>query len=231
MGWSRYAGRSARPAADAQGAGIHGAQRRQLQIKGGFKVISQGDVVAVIGLERQRQLLGCADDAQASCAVEIASGLGVDALITGSLSKTTSGYLVNLRLVRASDASGLAVFSGRPKSEEELLDFLEQAAGTFAAQYGQTVTAPAPAASSPARVLRWVALGATVVSVGLGATLLGMSRSTASQLTAGTASSRDGLVALRQSGQLQESLGWSLLGAALVLAALTVIAFVVGSAS
>jgi hypothetical protein len=51
-----------------------------------FRVISAQDVQALLGLERQKALLGCSDDAT-SCMSELANALGADVLVTGSLAK------------------------------------------------------------------------------------------------------------------------------------------------
>src|SRR4051794_4567099 len=61
---------------------------------GTVKVTTSRDIAQVIGLERQRQLLGCADET--SCLAELAGGLGVDAVLSGSLARTGSYITVTL---------------------------------------------------------------------------------------------------------------------------------------
>jgi hypothetical protein len=51
-----------------------------------FVVTTQAEVTALLGMERQRQLLGCADDAS-SCTAELAGALGARFLMSGSLTK------------------------------------------------------------------------------------------------------------------------------------------------
>lgn len=48
----------------------------------GFKVTTPADMRALLGLERQKQLLGCAES---DCIAEIAGALGVAALLVGDL--------------------------------------------------------------------------------------------------------------------------------------------------
>lgn len=187
----------------------------------GYRVSTPQDVAAVLGLERQKQLLSCADEA---CHMEIAAALGVDAVITGSISRIGAGLLINIKVIRANDASALAIFSGRPKSDEAALDFLEASAATFAAQYplpgkAQATVASDAAASPPSRVLPWAVAGASVVSLGVGGVFFAASRSTAANLTAGKASDYPTLQGLAQTGRTQETLGVSLLVAGAVLGA------------
>ncbi len=102
----------------------HFAQQLSLQ---GFRVITASEIGALIGLERQRQLLGCSDSAT-SCIAELAHALGVDGVITGNLGKFGSAYQVNIKILAALDGRPLSVYSSRVKGEEALLDEYEKAA-------------------------------------------------------------------------------------------------------
>ena len=53
----------------------------------GLRVTTRAEILAVVGLERQKQLLGCSEDAT-SCLTELAGALGVEAIVTGSVAKT-----------------------------------------------------------------------------------------------------------------------------------------------
>src|SRR3954464_15436468 len=96
----------------------------ELTREGGFKVTTKNDVAQVLGIERQKQLLGCGD-AQSSCLAELAGALGVDGILSGSLARIGSGFTVTLRVLRATDGSELATASVRVKNEEELQDWLD----------------------------------------------------------------------------------------------------------
>jgi hypothetical protein len=89
---------------------------------GGVRVITKSEVSALIGLEKQRQLMGCADSS--SCITELSNALGVDGVITGSIGKFGSAYQANVKVLSARDGSPLGVYSVRVTGEEELLDEL-----------------------------------------------------------------------------------------------------------
>jgi len=74
----------------------------------GFKLQTARDVSAVLGLERQKQLLGCAES---SCLAELASAIGADGLVLGDVGKLGQGYVVNVKVLLAKDASAVALFS------------------------------------------------------------------------------------------------------------------------
>lgn len=59
-------------------------------------VVSTSEIVAMIGLEKQKELLGCND---ASCLSEIGGALGVDLLLTSEVSKIGGQWLVSVSLV------------------------------------------------------------------------------------------------------------------------------------
>src|SRR5688572_24149396 len=58
---------------------------QQLALAGKIQVATKAEVSAVLGMERQRNLLGCSE--QGSCMAELAGALGVDGIITGSLAR------------------------------------------------------------------------------------------------------------------------------------------------
>ena len=59
------------------------------QLRYGFvPVTSSKDVQAIVGLDRQKQLLGCGTQ---SCSAELAGALSVDAPLFGSVAKAGSG--------------------------------------------------------------------------------------------------------------------------------------------
>lgn len=63
---------------------------------GSFQVISQRDVVAQLGHEQTKQLLGCDDS---SCYAELSGALNTDLLISGSVSLVESTYLFTMSLI------------------------------------------------------------------------------------------------------------------------------------
>jgi hypothetical protein len=100
--------------------------------KRGLKVLSARDIESVLGLERQKELLGCA--AQSSCIAELAGALGVDGLLIGDLGKIGTDFAVNLRVLNALDGTTLALFNERTGDETRLPSLLTRAAGALADQ-------------------------------------------------------------------------------------------------
>lgn len=176
----------------------------------GLQVTTQKDIQAVLSLERQKQLLGCADDAS-SCAVELAGALGVEALVTGQVAKVGKSFQLNVRFLSARDAEPLYVFSKLLKNEEDLLEALDEAAEGAAAKFAQPApTAPPdvqpapvvpppvatpppaivekPVAPAPSRRLApWVLTGAGAVSLATSAVFFGLYGSAWSRLGTPTA--------------------------------------------
>jgi TolB-like protein len=62
----------------------------------GYDVISQSDISAMIGFEKQKKMLGCDET---SCLAEIGGALGVDYLITGQVGQIGTRYRISLLVV------------------------------------------------------------------------------------------------------------------------------------
>ena len=75
----------------------------QLDVEG-IEVITPTQVSALLGVERQKQLLGCSDS---SCVVELANALGADGVITGSLGKFADAYQVDIKILSTRDGRPL----------------------------------------------------------------------------------------------------------------------------
>ena len=58
----------------------------EVQRRGFFQVISQQDIATMLGLERQKQLMGCADDST-SCLAELSGALGARFVMSGTLTR------------------------------------------------------------------------------------------------------------------------------------------------
>lgn len=126
-----------------------------LRASGPLKVTSSRDIEQVLGLDRQRQLLGCDES---SCLTELVGALGVDAILTGSLASTGSGFLVTIRVLRASNGSDLVTVSQRLPDEARLGEWLEAQAPEIARRvllgFGRVEEAAAIARPASALV-RW----------------------------------------------------------------------------
>lgn len=90
-------------------------------------VVTQADVASLLGLERQRQLLGCGESG--ACMAELSAALGVDGLLLGDVTKLEGVTQVNLRVVASGDGKRLAGCSARVSADGQLFGALERCAG------------------------------------------------------------------------------------------------------
>lgn len=108
----------------------------------GASVNSPRTIAAVLGAERQRQLLGCSD-ASSSCLAEIAGALGTETIALGDLVKTSKAFRLSLKLITAKDASILATWEGVASNDDELFNLIGVAVNhlypTAAAKLGRAV--------------------------------------------------------------------------------------------
>lgn len=105
----------------------------------GLEVTTSAQVAAVLGLERQKQLLGCADT---GCVVELANALGVDAILQGTVARLGTVTQLDVRLVSAADATAMAIFSIRVENEAGLLDAMTAAARALAPEVARKLGRP-----------------------------------------------------------------------------------------
>jgi hypothetical protein len=97
----------------------------------GFRVTTSGDMAAILGLERQKQLLGCTDTGS-SCMAELASALGVDAIVAGEFAKLGATYQLDLKVLSAKNGARLTGWSENLKDEALLTDALHRASKAIA---------------------------------------------------------------------------------------------------
>ncbi|HUB07572.1 MAG TPA: hypothetical protein VMB50_11250, partial [Myxococcales bacterium] len=91
----------------------------------GNTVIGADEVRAMVGLEREKAILGCQ---QTSCLAEIGGALGAERIVIGSLSKFgASTYLLDLKLLDARTARVVAEGSARFEKEDALPDAVAKA--------------------------------------------------------------------------------------------------------
>ena len=112
----------------------------------GLMVTSQEDVRSLLGLERQKQMLHCSD---ASCLAEIGGALGVDLMVTGSVSKLGDSLVLVLRAIDVRHAQVKHDVTRRLQSAkaDAVLDVLPQMVDAlFPAAAPAVVATPPPAA-------------------------------------------------------------------------------------
>lgn len=83
-----------------------------------YEVVSESEIGSLIGLEQQRQLLGCSDD---GCLSEIGGALGGDLALLGTVGRLGSQHRVDLKLVDLKRMKILARDGALARSVDELL--------------------------------------------------------------------------------------------------------------
>lgn len=73
----------------------------ELARTGRFQVVGRSDLLALLGLEKQRQALGCAESA---CLAELGGAVGADLVLSGQAGQLGSQYRLSLVLVDARKA-------------------------------------------------------------------------------------------------------------------------------
>lgn len=122
----------------------------------GFKVTTSADIQALLGLERQRQLLGCSEDA---CSGEIGAALGVPLLVVGRVSKIEERFDLDVRVIRQRDGVVVARDSRGIEGVKRLAELMEAAADSLAKQLEP---------KTPFAWRLWVPLSLGVVAAGIG---------------------------------------------------------------
>lgn len=174
-----------------------------LSAGGRVRVTTAQDIAQLLGLEREKQLLGCE---ASGCVTELSGALGVDGVITASLARTDSGRLVTLRIIHAHDGSVWVQGTSRVDDDEALERYLEEEAAAFAAQL-----APAPGGGGLVRWAPAIAGGACLVAGGV---LFGWSKADAALLADPTKALRaDEVSTIASRGKVTQPAGALLLGA------------------
>jgi TolB-like protein len=90
----------------------------------GSTVFGADEIRTLVGLERQKQLLGCAEN---SCLAEIGGALGARQIVSGSLNRFGGTYLLVLKLLDARNGRVIHEASSRFDGEGEILDVVASA--------------------------------------------------------------------------------------------------------
>jgi TolB-like protein len=120
------------------------------------RTVTSKELEASLGLEQQKQLMQCSSE---GCIAELGGALDVTHMLTGTVGRLGSEYLLNLRLVVARTGVGAGSVSQRVAgtTEEPLLNAVEPAVTELLRQAGHlrpeaVVPAPQPAPPSTAAV-------------------------------------------------------------------------------
>lgn len=108
--------------------------------KEGLQVVTAQDVATLLGMERQRELLGCNDGAN-SCMAELASALGCDATLVVNLARFDDGGFRGIaKVISSKTGNTLSSAQLDSRNERTLLDSLESAAKVLAVPFKTTAT-------------------------------------------------------------------------------------------
>jgi hypothetical protein len=157
--------------------------------EGDVSPITSREIATLLSLERQKELLGCAEVTD-SCIAELANALGVDGVLIGDVGHFGDVYQVELKVLAASGSGVLASWSTRVDSEKALLDALEVGAREISrALHARLGRAPPVSLSrteggSPTRPLAWALVVAGAVFAVTGGVLIGLANGDYSTLTA-----------------------------------------------
>jgi len=201
---------------------------------GGVTVVTQAQVAALIGLERQRQLLGCSEG-EGRCLAELAGALGTDALIVGTVAKIGARYAITIKALDVGSTKVVTAMSESVDAEEQLLGFLDRAATTIRADLlrvlrGVTVAPSATKRSLLGPIVTAAAGGATLV---VSALLFGLAKGAERRLLDGdpTITSRQASLDVASGGRGLQLTSGVLLGVGLAAAAGALVWFFLGSKS
>ncbi len=210
---------------DKEGDAFIDAFAQQLAQASGAEVVTRTTVAQLLGAERQRQLLGCAEDGS-SCLLELSGALGAEHLVTGSLGKLGTVFTVTLKLVHSQTAKSVSSFTARAETEGQLLDVLQGGAAQLARALRGESPAGAPTSAVPS--VRWGARfwGPAAVTIGLGAAgavSLGVDRAAVSALQNDSFAGRAAIDAVVSRGEVGRGLAVGFFVAAGLSLVLTVV--------
>lgn len=197
-----------------------------------FKVTTAAQLQAVLGMERQRQLLGCGEDSN-SCVTELANALGTDVIATSTLARTSDGLRCNVVFMSGRDGTALERVSVEAGSDGELFEQLYGAVSEAAARLFATQRPGARLEPGQLGVRRFAwAPGLAALVLGGGAAAL----FAISEGNARTLENRQGLVAstsaayeLAATGRTTQTVAWVLAGTGVAALATAGLMFTVGA--
>ncbi len=115
----------------------HLAQQLTFQ---GVQTVPATEIAALLGFERQRQLVGCSDD---SCKAELSQSLGVDGLLVGSITKLERSYQLDVKVLAPKGGRALASASASSEDNDRLVGTFvivaEQLAKQLASSLGRSL--------------------------------------------------------------------------------------------
>jgi TolB-like protein len=118
-----------------------------LSKRGFFEVISSSDIRTLLGVERQKQLLGCGDS---SCTAELSGALGARFVLQSTLTRLGDSLQLSLQMLDSSKAQTVARSVRLARDVKQLADVLPWA-------LAEATATPLP--PPPSKVLPWMLIG------------------------------------------------------------------------
>ena len=136
-------------------------------VRRGVLVLTPSEINAMIGLERSKQLAGCAEDAS-SCVAELSNALGVDGLVVGTVAKFGSTLQTNIKVFASNSGTSIKAMSVKATGEEAFLEALAKEAAAVAPDLLQRMgRAAAPTLEVDAKIARMNVVTLGVIGAGV----------------------------------------------------------------
>lgn len=155
--------------------------------RAGAEVVSSADIAQVLGLERQRQLLGCSSESS-DCMAELSAALGAELMMSGRLARLGQTFELSVRLLDTRTSKTIATAEATASGEEGLGAASDEVGDALAKQLGLEP----PSALRP---LQWVSFGLAAAAAVTSAISFGLSQERANRLLIGPTMFTDELAA------------------------------------
>lgn len=151
---------------EAQARAISEAMTAELDRRGFFDIITANDVRTLLGVERQKQLLGCGDS---SCTAELSGAIGARFVLQSTLTRLGTSTQLSIQMLDTSKSQSVARSLRLAKDTRQLVTLLPWV-------LAEATATPLPPA--PSKVLPWtlIAVGATLFAGGGVVAIDGFSR-------------------------------------------------------
>lgn len=170
---------------------IYTEQLAQALVRANVRVITARDIGAMLGLDRQKQLMNCTEN---NCSAELVGAMGASGLIVGDIGRLGDEFALNVKILSSKDGTILAIHNARVPNQKELALEVERAAKILVEQLRKKrsivdkppppvtvapptpvqspeVTQPASSGSSPLRTWSYVTAGVGAAAIATGVVL------------------------------------------------------------
>jgi len=118
---------------DAAKGGYFSEKLAASMVSDELRVITAREMQALLGLERQKELVGCTSEGS-SCLAELGAALGVDGILLGDLAVVGKRFELTAKVVTSTDGKVLSIRTGTAETEDELSDLVVRVAQSLAAE-------------------------------------------------------------------------------------------------